>query len=70
MFKTHHSIENPNGGIQNQHSIIEGARIKKIAEILLGSYYKYGTYKCYSPIFLDSTVRIFEKYLRKSEQYV
>ena len=38
--------------------------------ILLGSYYKYGTYKCYRPIFLDRTVRIFEKYLRKSEQYV
>jgi hypothetical protein len=38
--------------------------------VLLGSYYKYGTYKCYRPIFLDRTVRIFEKYLRKSEQYV
>ena len=38
--------------------------------LLLGSYYKYVTYKCYRPIFLDRTVRIFEKYLRKSEQYV
>ena len=38
--------------------------------LLLGAYYKYGTYKCYSPIFLDCTVRIFEKFLRKSEQYV
>ena len=28
------------------------------------------TYKCYNPIFLDSTVCIFEKYLWKSEQYV
>ena len=37
---------------------------------ILGSYYKYGNYKCYRPIFLDCTVRIFEKYLRKSEQYV
>ena len=24
--------------------------------ILLGSYYKYSTYKCYGPIFLDRTV--------------
>ena len=38
--------------------------------LLLGSYYKYGTYKCYRPIFLDHTVRIFEKYQRNSEQYV
>ena len=38
--------------------------------ILLGAYYKYGTYKCYSPIFLDCTVLIIEKFLRKSEQYV
>ena len=28
--------------------------------LLLGSYYKYGTYKCYRPDFLDRTVRIFE----------
>ena len=28
--------------------------------VLLGSYYKYGTYKCYRPDFLDRTVRIFE----------
>ena len=55
-------------------------------EILLGSYYKYGTYKCYRPIFLEgsavikinSTIHIFwdwmvliiVKYLKKSEQYV
>ena len=44
--------------------------LKQQWEVLLGSYYKYGTYKCYRPIFLDRTVRIFEKYLRKSEQYV
>ena len=45
-------------------------RQKSLDRLLLGSYYKYGTYKCYRPIFLDRTVRIFEKYLRKSEQYV
>ena len=28
--------------------------------ILLGSYYKYGTYKCYRPDFWDCTVCIFE----------
>ena len=28
--------------------------------VLLGSYYKYGTYKCYRPDFWDRTVRIFE----------
>ena len=32
--------------------------------------YKYSTYKCYRPIFLDCTVHIIEKYLRKLEQYV
>ena len=36
--------------------------------VLLGSYYKYGTYKCYRPIFLDHMVHIFEKNLQKSEQ--
>ena len=29
-------------------------------QLLLGSYYKYGTYKCYRPISLDRTVRTFE----------
>ena len=38
--------------------------------LLLGSYYKYWSYKCFNPYFLDQPVRIFVNGGKISNQYV
>jgi hypothetical protein len=38
--------------------------------VLLGSYYKYWSYKCFNPYFLDQPVRIFVNLGKFSNQYV
>ena len=39
-------------------------------ELLLGSYYKYWSYKCFNPYFLDQPVRIFVNGGKFFDQYV
>jgi hypothetical protein len=57
---------------RRQYRNSQNITVKKInlIQILLGSYYKYWSYKCFDPYFLDQPVRIFVNGGKFSNQYV